>query len=109
PIAGVLRDIVLRDITALDGRETSSIVGLPGAPVQRVTLERVRIETAGGGAHDGAPVGERPDAYPQNTMLGVLPAWGLYARHVQGLVMGEVEFVARQPDARAMIIRDDVS
>jgi len=109
PIAGVLRDIVLRDITAVDGRETSSIVGLPDAPVQCVTLERVRIETAGGGAHDGAPVGERPGAYPQNTMFGLLPAWGLYARHVEDLVMSEVEFVARQPDARAMIVRDDVS
>ena len=77
PRPGFLRDVILRDITAIRCRETSSIVGLPDALIERVALERVRIEVEGGGAHDGAPVPELPNAYPQNTMFGRLPAWGL--------------------------------
>jgi polygalacturonase len=109
PQPGLLRDLVLRDIDIANGREPSSIVGLPGFPVQRVTLERVRAEMIGGGSHDGGVVPELPDAYPQNTMFGTLPAYGLYARHVEGLTMRDVEFRARTPDTREMIVLDDVS
>jgi hypothetical protein len=109
PEPGVLRDVVLRDVSVVDARGPSSVVGLPGCPVQRVTLERVRIEARGGGSHDGSPVPELPDAYPQNTMFGTLPAWGLYARHVEGLVMRDVEMHASSPDQREMIVLDDVT
>jgi hypothetical protein len=57
--------------------------------------------------HD--PVPEREDAYPQCTMFGRLPAWGLYARHVRNLVLTDVECTARTPDAREMIVLDDVT
>jgi len=109
PTPGLLRDVVLRDIEITNAREPSSIVGLPGFPVQRVTLERVRAEMLGGGRHDGREIPELPDAYPQNTMFGLLPAWGLYARHVQGLMMREVDLRARTADAREMVVLDDVS
>jgi polygalacturonase len=109
PQPGHLRDVVLRDINVVNARDTSWIAGLPGAPVQRVTLERVRAEVLGGGRHDGRPVPELPTAYPQNTMFGVLPAWGLYARHVQGLALVEHDFRARSIDERAAIVTDDVS
>jgi hypothetical protein len=74
-----------------------------------VTLERVRAEMIGGGSHDGGAVPELPDAYPQNTMFGALPACGLYARHVEGLTMRDVDFRARTPDTRETIVLDDVS
>jgi polygalacturonase len=109
PRPGLLRDVVLRDIEVTNAREPSSIVGLPGFPVQRVTLERVRAEMLGGGSHDGGPVPELADAYPQNTMFGTLPAWGLYARHVEGLTMLDVDLRARSADSRERIVLDDVS
>jgi polygalacturonase len=108
PHAGLLRDVALRDIVATHTRGTSSITGVPGWPVQRVILERVRVEALGGGSHDGSPVPELADAYPQNTMFGELPAWGLYARHVEGLDLRDVEFRALTPDHREMIVLDDV-
>jgi polygalacturonase len=109
PVPGVLRNVALRNITAIDARETSSITGLPGYPVERVVLDNVRIESAGGGAYEGGPVPELPDAYPQNTMFGVLPAWGLYARHVIELTQHEVEFDALTPDERETVVLDDVT
>jgi len=107
--AGVLRDITFSDVDVVSARDSSSIVGLPEAPIQRVRLERVRVESLGGGRHDGSPVPELPSAYPQNTMFGVLPAWGLYARHVEGLVMSELDFHVVDPETREMVVLDDVT
>lgn len=109
PVPGVLRDIVLRDVTVVDARETSSICGIPGFPVENVTLERVAIEVRGGGRDSGTPVPECADGYPQNTMFGTLPAWGLYARHVRGLTLNDVVMSAMQRDERPMTIFEDVS
>jgi polygalacturonase len=108
PSPGHLRDVVLRDISVVNARETSWIAGLPGAPVQRVTLERVRAEVLGAGQHDGRPVPELADAYPRNTMFGTLPAWGLYARHVEGLALVDNDFRARSLDQRPAVLTDDV-
>jgi hypothetical protein len=105
---GVLRDIVVRDVTVTSAREPSSIAGLPEWPVERVTFARVRFEMMGNGSHDGAPVPELPDAYPQNTMFGALPASVLYARHVDGLTLDDVSSVFAAPDARPLYVFDDV-
>ena len=109
PRPGVLRGVVFRDIEATGTRETSSIAGVRGHPVEDVTLERVRIDALGGGAAVHEPVPEREDAYPQCTMFGRLPAWGLYARHVRGLALRDVELTARSPDEREMLVLDDVT
>jgi polygalacturonase len=109
PRPGLLRDIVLRDIEVTNAREASSITGVADFPVQRVTLERVRADMLGGGSHDGSAVPELPDAYPQNTMFGTLPACGLYVRHVEGLTMRDVDLQTRSADSREMIVLDDVS
>jgi hypothetical protein len=53
-------------------------------------------------------VPECEDAYPQCTMFGPLPAWGLYARHVDGLALRDVELTVQSPDMREMIVLDDV-
>ncbi len=108
PRPGTLRNVVLRDIEATDARETSSIAGIPGFPVENVVLERVRIEAVGGGEPVPGPVPEREGAYPQCTMFGPLPAWGLYARHVHGLALRDVSCTTLAPDRREMFVLDDV-
>ncbi len=55
------------------------------------------------------PVPECADAYPQCTMFGPLPAWGLYARHVDGLALRDLRCRAQTPDERDMLVLDDVS
>jgi polygalacturonase len=109
PRPGRLRDVVFRDIEATSTRETSSITGVPGWPVGRVMLERVRIRALGGGTRVYEAVPERADAYPQCTMFGRLPAWGVYARHVDGLVLQDLECTTVEPDEREMIVLDDVT
>lgn len=48
--------------------------------------------------------------YPENRMFGfTLPASGLWARHVTGLVIENVRFGVRNPDARPDVVLQDVS
>ncbi len=94
----------------------SSIAGLPGHPVQNVTLENIAITFGGGGATwranrplDAlASVPEQAATYPEFSMFGELPAWGLYVRHVDGLKLRNVRLALQTPDYRPALVSDDV-
>ena len=94
----------------------SSITGLPGHPVENVTLENIEIRYPGRGndglAHrplsrlDAIP--EKAADYPEFSMFGELPAWGFYVRHVDGLVFRNVRIGIDAPDYRPAYVFDDV-
>ncbi|MDP4285261.1 MAG: glycosyl hydrolase family 28 protein [Bacteroidota bacterium] len=95
----------------------SSIVGLPGHPVENVVLENIRISYPGNG-NDGlaflplfrlATVPENEKGYPEFSMFGELPAWGFYVRHVSGLTMKNISITARAKDYRPGCVFDDVN
>lgn len=46
--------------------------------------------------------------YPEYYIFGTLPAYGLYARHVNGLVIDNVKFEVEKSDLRCVIVCDDV-
>lgn len=94
----------------------SSVAGLPGHPVQDVTLEDIEITYPGGG-NDGlafmplyrlGDVPENAAQYPEFSMFGELPAWGFYVRHVEGLTLKNVYVKAEKPDYRPAFVFDDV-
>lgn len=88
----------------------SAITGLPGHSIENLTLRDILISTRGGGtAEDAArPVPENPAGYPECTMFGVLPAAGLFVRHVAGLTVDNLRVVTEEPDARPGLIFEDV-
>lgn len=53
-------------------------------------------------------VPELPGSYPEPSNWGILPAYGLYARHVEGLKLNNVSFKWMVEDTRPMIVLDDV-
>ncbi|WP_193727902.1 glycoside hydrolase family 28 protein [Paraburkholderia franconis] len=53
-------------------------------------------------------VPEAPREYPEPSMFGILPAYGLYARHVQGLKMRNVKLSYGVEDERPPVVLDDV-
>ena len=54
------------------------------------------------------PVKEAETSYPENRKLGTsLPASGLYLRHADNVVISNVRFHFREPDARPLIVTDD--
>ena len=46
--------------------------------------------------------------YPECYIFGVLPAYGLYVHHAQGITLSNVQFHLEAEDLRAAIVCDDV-
>lgn len=94
----------------------SSIVGIPGHPVENVVLENIHIRYEGGDevAQSKDPlkaiqeIPEVPTEYPEFSMFGELPAWGLYIRHVEGISLRNIHLETSKPDHRIPIITDEV-
>jgi hypothetical protein len=63
----------------------------------------------GGWEPDPYNVPEMPREYPEPSNFGILPAYGLYARHVRGLTVSNVQFRTLIEDERAPVILDDVA
>lgn len=51
---------------------------------------------------------ELPEVYPEPSNWGILPAYGLYARHVENLHLKEIELKYVIEDTRHPIVLDDV-
>ena len=61
------------------------------------------------GAYRYKDVPEEIGSYPEFHMFGELPAWGLFVRHVDGLVLDNVKMSIREPDYRPIMVAvDDV-
>jgi polygalacturonase len=94
----------------------SSITGIPGHPVENVSLENIEILYPGRGNNGLAnmplsrldAVPEREAAYPEFSMFGELPAWGFYVRHVDGLSMKNIMLSIEAADYRPALVVDDV-
>ena len=108
PVPGRARNISLTNISAAGGTLASSITGLPGHPIENVTLRNIRISMGGGGKLANIDVPELPGDYPHAPMFGPLPATGLYARHVDGLSLDRVRLRTDRPDPRPATVFDDV-
>ncbi len=111
PDIGTLRNVILSNIVATGAGHTGcSITGLPGHPIENVTLSNIKITFAGGGTRQDADraVPELPHKYPESTMFGVLPAYGFYCRHVRGLVFRDIDLGFTKPDHRPALVCVDV-
>ncbi|MGC8864080.1 MAG: hypothetical protein ACP5R5_15085, partial [Armatimonadota bacterium] len=83
----------------------------PGHPIESITLSNVHVIYPGGGTEQDAANLNPPeleDQYPEYFMWGVLPAYGLYARHVRSLTLNNVRFDLAGHDARPAVVLDDV-
>ena len=106
-----LRNVSIQDIQASEALMPSSITGYPGMAVEEVTLSNVRANNvlACRPQWVGRAVPEKDSAYPEAWMFGMLPASGLYARHVRGLHLNNLALDAAADEARPTIILDDVT
>jgi len=87
------------------------IAGLPNAPIADLTLSDLHFDFVGGGTDADAAraVPEFEADYPEPYRFGVMPAWGLYARHVRNLRIDRVDFRLTADDRRPAIVLDDVA
>jgi hypothetical protein len=73
-------------------------------------LSNIQLEFEGGGPFQeaGKKVPELPEEYPEATMFGVLPAYGFYCRHVDGLSINGLTVQTASSEQRPALIFDDV-
>lgn len=95
----------------------SSIVGLEGYNIENVVLENIEINYPGSASKGMAyvplsrlqQVPEEVKSYPEFSMFGELPAYGLYVRHVNGITMKNIKLTLDDSDFRPAFIFDDVN
>lgn len=106
-------DIMISNVTALDCDSLAGIIvtGMPGAPLRNISLQNIEIEYRGGGKKypEGQTYREQATHYPEPRWAGPTPAYGLFARHVDGLRIRDLRFRLQKPDEREDIILDDVT
>lgn len=108
-IPGSLSNVSISNVIATGASVTSSITGVPGAAVREVVLSAISI-TVEGGIREPLPVDvpEFADKYPEATMFGVLPAHGLFVRHVNGLTLRDLQVRTTAEDVRPPLMFNDV-
>jgi hypothetical protein len=105
-----LRGVMIENIHASESLLASSITGLSGMDVRDVTLSNIRIDNALPSRPEwiGRTVPEKEGDYPEARMFGMLPASGLYVRHVTGLRVKDLAFNNAAGEARPAVLLDDV-
>ena len=136
---GRIRRVHIRGVTATDADPRYGAIlisGLPGNPIEDVTLADIHITARGGltpeivarqpadlvnpfflrgdepgvtGPRDPLAVPLRTAAYPEPSMFGLIPASALYARHVRNLNLNRVTITYATPDTRPRVVLSDVT
>ncbi len=110
---GALRRINISNVVVYNaGAAISSIIaGIPGHPVEDVTLSNIRIYSVGGGteAQPALEPPEKEDGYPEPTMFGDTPAYGFFIRHAKGLRIDQVSLSYIKDELRPAFVLNDVT
>ena len=133
---GAIRRVRIEQVMVedADARFASILSGLPGHPIEDISLGRIHLRYRGGltlaqvaeqpaalvsaffqrgpdagtGPRDPWAVPERPAAYPEPSMFGLIPAYGVYARHARGLSLTDLRLALQAPDDRPVMVLDRV-
>jgi hypothetical protein len=132
---GAIRRVLISNLFVYDAdpRYASILSGIPGHCIEDVTLNNIHILHKGGMSLEkvakqpadlvntfffrslGGPqpresfdTPERENDYPEPSMFGLLPAHGLFIRHVEGLQVHNLEVGYKEEDTRPAFVLEDV-
>ncbi len=132
---GTVRRVSIDNVVVSDAdpRYASIIAGLPGHPVEDVRLSNIHIlyrggltledvakqpanlvnsfffrETGGVPPREPFATPEREKEYPEPSMFGLLPAYGLFVRHARGVSISGLEVGYVKEDKRPAFVIEDV-
>lgn len=86
------------------------ITGVPGHHIVNLTLEDIELDLAGGGTVEDSrhEVPEAVDQYPEIKTFGpTIPAYGIWARHVEGLKLMNIKIKLSANDLRPAFVCED--
>jgi len=114
---GTMENVIVRNVKAQAAADAQLmppsgilVTGVPGHYITGLTLENIQIDLAGGGTveHARQVVPEAVDKYPEVKTFGPLvPAYGIWARHVQGLKLKDITFRLSANDQRPAFVCED--
>jgi polygalacturonase len=106
------RNILISNVIAdgVDKMSSVQICGLPEQPVEGVRLADIRVINQGGGTKKDAErePKELGTGYPEPEKTGILPAYGIFARHVRGLELADIHVDFEKDDLRPAAMFADV-
>ena len=92
-----------------DWQMTSNICGLKESPLENIVLRNVRLKLDGGVREYKKEVSEEAQDYPEVFVYGrILPAKGIYFRHINGLTLENVTVETYREDKREDFVFDDI-
>ncbi len=97
-----------------DGGSVIYLHGYKGAPIRNITFSNIDVIFPGGGTTEEAARRNLMDScdmdwnkygywYTNKGAFGVPPAYGIYARHVEGLSLNNIRFSLSKPDERSAL------
>lgn len=118
-----VRDLTFDNITVNDATNTRNsgfiITGMPGHPVENLSFSNIHAVFPGGATQkemdNTNPVAELTpenlgNRWPEmGSLRRLAPSYGLYARHVKGITLKNIELETAISDGRPTIVFDDVS
>lgn len=109
PSIGKLENVQIHNLIAnCESDYPVCISGIPQGVIKSIIATNWQITNTGGGAINDNIPSEKINSYPEYSMFGKLPSYGLYMRHVKDVVFQNITFRNLQPDERPCIILSDV-
>ncbi len=104
------------DNSKLDKNSAIFITGMPKHYITDIQLSNIKFTVSGGGSVEDANKKDIKEYtletlngwWPEFHLVGTLPAYGIYARHVDGLLLNDIQINVVGSDARPTIVFDDV-
>ena len=106
------RNILISNViaTGIERMSGIQITGTPDQPLEGIRLENIRLVFLGGGTKEDAARVPRElgTDYPEPGRIGTMPAYGVFARHVRGLELANINLSFEQEDLRPAMVCVDV-
>jgi len=109
---GTIKRVLISNIVCsnAESRFGSIISGIPGHPIEDVTISHVHVLHKGAGTREQAALEppEKEKSYPEPDMFGAMPSHGFFVRHARGIRFDNIEIAAASADPRPTFLLDDV-
>ena len=107
------RNIFISNViaTGIEPMSGIQITGIPEQPIENVRLDNIRLIFKGGGTKQNAErvPPELGTGYPEPGKIGVMPAYGIFARHVRNLELANINVGFDSEDLRPAMVCSDVN
>jgi len=112
-VPGELRRVIISNITAYnaDSHFASIISGIPGYDIKDIQLSNIRIyyrQMDSSFTKIPQVVPENEKQYPEPEKMGIMPAYGFFIRHVNGIRLDNVAVSYSGKEIRPAFYLDDV-